>query len=154
MGHQRVRRIARRILVAVAARGRGQAWTGSGVGTFEQVYRGYENPATVDRWFVNHAHNDYLEVAVEGGVPAVILVVLFLLWWIGRARAAWSTPSALELKGASIASAAILLHSAFDYPLRTAGIAALFAACLALLAGARGASGAFAEGEQARHARL
>ena len=48
-----------------------------------------------------------------------------------------------------------LLHSLFDYPLRTAGLAAVFALCLALLAGARGAAPrSSADNEQVRHATL
>jgi len=127
---------------------------GTGIGTFQQTYRRYEDPGQVSRWYVNHAHNDYLEIALEGGVAAVILLLLFLSWWVLRVLAAWASPGALEQKAASIASAAILLHSAFDFPLRTAGLAALVAACLALLAGARGAVRSAAEGDPARHATL
>jgi O-antigen ligase len=134
-----------------------QALTGSGIGTFQQIYRRYEDPGEVDRWYVNHAHNDYLEIAVEGGIPAVILLMLFVIWWAGRARAAWLSPNAsVEQQAAAVASAAILLHSLIDYPLRTAGIAAVMAVCVALLAGARGAVGdEDAEGrEPVRHATL
>jgi hypothetical protein len=55
-----------------------------------------------------------------------------------------------------VASAVILLHSSFDYPLRTAAMMTLMAACLAILAGARGASrGDRANGRpKARHATL
>jgi O-antigen ligase len=133
------------------------ALAGSGVGTFEKVYRQYEDPALVDRWYVNHAHNDYLELALEGGIAAMVLLVLFLLWWGGRAKALWLSPTAsLEQKAAIIASAAILLHSAFDYPLRTAAISAVFAVCMALVAGARGmpASKDIDESERPRHATL
>ena len=66
------------------------------------------------------------------------LLVLFLAWWARQAREAWMAPaSAPELKAAAVASAVILLHSSFDYPLRTAAIMAVMAVCLALLAGAR-----------------
>lgn len=114
---------------------------GSGFGTFRQVYHQYEDYGTVNRWYVNHAHNDYLELALEGGVGAVLLLALFLFWWAGRARDAWLAPAGgPEQKAAAVASAVILLHSSFDYPLRTAALMALMAACLALLAGARGTS--------------
>jgi hypothetical protein len=87
----------------------------------------------------------------------MVLLVLFLLWWGGRAKALWLSPTAsLEQKAAIIASAAILLHSAFDYPLRTAAISAVFAVCMALVAGARGmpASKDIDESERPRHATL
>ena len=118
---------------------RDHALTGTGFGTFQQAYRSYEDPAISDRWFLNHAHNDYVEIAVEGGIPALLLLGLFLIWWFARAWDAWlATRNSIEEKAAAVASAAILLHSAFDYPLRTAAIAAVMAMCVALMAGARG----------------
>ena len=133
-----------------------QAPTGSGFGTFQQTYRRYEDPGAVDRWYVNHAHNDFLEVAVEGGIAAIALLIAFLLWWIGQAHKAWfSRVGTIEQQAASIASAAIILHSAFDYPLRTAAIAAVMAVCLALLAGAAGTMRSRNEDDEpARHATL
>jgi O-antigen ligase len=130
--------------------------TGSGFGTFVQTYHRYEDPALADRWFANHAHNDYLELVLEGGLPAALLLAVFLLWWLGRARHAWGMDSAaVEQRAAAIASAAILVHSLFDFPLRTAGISALFAVCLALLAGAAGAaSRKFDDRDRVRHATL
>ena len=129
--------------------------SGTGIGTFEEVYRQYEDPAEVDRWYVNHAHNDYLELAVEGGLAAIVLMILFLWWWAARASEAWRSSAGLEHKAAAVASAAILLHSTFDYPLRTAAISAVFAVCLALLAGARGLHGrAREELARPRHATL
>lgn len=130
--------------------------TGSGIGSFAQTYRRYEDPQIADRWFANHAHSDFLELAVEGGLPAMLVLLVFLLWWAGRARDNWSGAAAtFEQKAAVVASAAILLHSLFDYPLRTAGISAVFAVCLALLAGARGAGSRIPEGrEQVKHATL
>ena len=108
--------------------------TGSGLGTFERVQRHYENPDTVDPTYVNHAHNDYLEIAVELGLPGLVLVALFLLWWARRAAAAWRPAEGnVYARAASIASATLLVHSLVDFPLRTAAIAALFAMCLGLL---------------------
>ena len=108
---------------------------GSGVGTFTGVYRLYEDPATIERTYINHAHNDYLELALEGGIPAIILMLAFLAWWGARAFAIWRSPNGAEIgRAACIASAAILLHSLVDYPLRTAAIATIFAMALALMA--------------------
>jgi O-antigen ligase len=109
---------------------------GSGLGTFEKVYRLYEDPAAVDRTFVNHAHNDYLEIAVEMGIPGLIAVLLFLTWWAIAAARQWRTNANDPFaKAATIASAAILAHSLVDFPLRTAAISALFAGCISLLVG-------------------
>jgi len=108
---------------------------GSGVGSFPQVYPQYEDPAAVTTTFVNHAHNDYLEVALEAGLPGVLLVVALFMWWGSRAVPIWRSAAADRYAlAASIASAAILVHSLVDYPLRTAALSAIMAACLALMA--------------------
>lgn len=107
---------------------------GSGLGTYPKLYQQKEDPAEVDRFYVNHAHNDYLELAVETGLPGVLLILIFLFWW-GRAVAAMLRSPASDqfaLAGA-VASAAILLHSMVDYPLRTGAISAVFAMSLALI---------------------
>lgn len=107
---------------------------GSGLGTFEQVYRLAENPAAVDRYYVNHAHNDYLELAVETGLPGIILTLLFLAWWSKSVwRMARSSRADQFAMAAAIASAAVLLHSTVDYPLRTAAMSVVFVMCLALI---------------------
>jgi O-antigen ligase len=108
---------------------------GSGIGTFQTVYRLHQDPATITRYYMNHVHSDFIEIALETGAPGLIVILLFLIWWARRTVTIWRAedqdPFAL---GATVASAAILAHSLVDYPLRTAAIAALFAACLALMA--------------------
>lgn len=107
---------------------------GSGIGTFVQIFHSYEDPATVDRYYMNHAHSDYLELALETGIPGLLLIGFFFLWWAWRAAAVWRAEEAdYFARAATIASAAILAHSIVDYPLRTAAISALFAMCCALM---------------------
>jgi O-antigen ligase len=108
---------------------------GSGVGSYYEVYRTYEPPETIGRFYMNHVHGDYIEVALETGIPGLVLVVLFLLWWARRVIATWrSQEPDYFARAATIASAAILAHSLVDYPLRTAAISAVFAMCCALMA--------------------
>jgi O-antigen ligase len=128
---------------------------GSGIGTFQQVYRTTEDPATVDRYYMNHVHGDYIEIALETGLPGLFLILLFFLWWARRAVAIWTADEPDHYaRAASVASAAILAHSIVDYPLRTVAIGALFAMCCALMAEprpkARGAEPE-PEGTRARH---
>lgn len=108
---------------------------GSGIGTFADVYRTHEDPKAVTRVYMNHAHSDYLELALETGIPGIVVILVFLLWWLRRTIAIWSAeaPDAFA-RAATIASGAIVAHSIVDYPLRTAAIAALFAAACALMA--------------------
>lgn len=108
---------------------------GTGVGTFRQVYALYEPPASVTNTYVNHAHNDYLEIVLEAGLPGLLLLFALLAWWAIQAIRLWRTPSSSSFAtAATIASAAILAHSSVDYPIRSAAIAAVFAACLGLMA--------------------
>lgn len=108
---------------------------GSGVGTFRRVYDLYENRDRVTGTYVVHAHNDYAELALETGIPGLVILAFFLAWWVVAASRAWTSPDAGPFaRAASIASAAILAHSFVDFPLRTAAISGAFAMCLALLA--------------------
>lgn len=111
---------------------------GSGLGSFPEVYRLYEDPLFVKNVYVGHAHNDYAEVALELGFAGIALMAVFLAWWAVAAWGAWrahgSQPYA---RAASIATAIILVHSLVDFPLRTAAIGACFAMGLALLADRR-----------------
>lgn len=108
---------------------------GSGVGSFQRVYRQYEDHSAVTRTFVNHAHNDYIEIIMETGIPGLLLLAAFFLWWGSRAVPIWRS-AALDryAVAASIASGAVLIHSLVDYPLRTAAISSIMAACLAKMA--------------------
>jgi O-antigen ligase len=107
---------------------------GSGIGTFAEIYPAYENPKAVTRTYINHAHNDYIEIVLEMGLPGAVLLVLFLLWWLTRTLQIWRSDNRDHYAcAATIASGAILAHSLVDYPLRTAAIAAVFAACCALM---------------------
>ncbi|HEX4801732.1 MAG TPA: O-antigen ligase family protein [Sphingomicrobium sp.] len=111
---------------------------GSGLGSFRRVYHLYERPEQVTNIYVIHAHNDYVELALELGVAGMILMALFLAWWAVAVWRVWRTAEAGPFaRAASIASAAILVHSVVDFPLRTAAISACFAMCIALLADRR-----------------
>lgn len=109
---------------------------GSGLGSFAEVYRLYEDPALVQAALVNHAHNDYLEVLLELGLPGALLVMGFLAWWLRRAVQVWRSGAATPFAWAAmVATATLLAHSIVDYPLRTAGLGGLFVACCVLMAG-------------------
>ena len=111
---------------------------GSGLGSFRQVYQLYERPDQVTNTYVIHAHNDYAELALETGAAGILLMLLFLAWWAVAVWRVWRTAEAGPFaRAASIASAAMLVHSLVDFPLRTAAMSACFAMCLALLADRR-----------------
>jgi O-antigen ligase len=116
-----------------------QYWPdGSGLGTFVPVYQTLEVPETLLPQYVNHAHNDWLELLLEGGAPAAALLVLFLCWLLWALYAAWRGNStgqtALMQRTASLVALLLLGHSLVDYPLRTPALMVLFALCCALMA--------------------
>jgi len=125
---------------------------GSGLGSFQKVYPLYEAPKLVTATYVIHAHNDYVEVALELGALGIVLMALFLAWWGAAVWRVWRTAeSAPFVRAAAIASAAIIAHSLVDFPLRTSAISACFGMCVALLAGGRVA--AQQDGAQLRRTR-
>jgi O-antigen ligase len=108
---------------------------GSGIGTFQPIYRLYEDQERVTTTYINHVHSDWIEIVLETGLLGFLVLLLFLAWWARRTIAIWrSAEPDYFARAATIASAAILAHSLVDYPLRTAAIGALFAACCALMA--------------------
>ena len=108
---------------------------GSGLSSLKAVYPRYEDPSSISRTYNSHAHNDYLEIALETGLPGMLLLAAFLLWWGWRTRTIWMSAAADPYaQAATIASGALLLHSIVDYPLRTAALSAVLAALLAIIA--------------------
>jgi O-antigen ligase len=97
---------------------------GSGFGTFEIVYPAFESESDIVTFFANHAHNEYLELALEGGVPAIVMLGAYLaLLGVSAVRGAMP-----PLRRASYCAIVFLLiHSLVDYPLRTMGLALVFA---------------------------
>jgi O-antigen ligase len=107
---------------------------GSGLGTFQDLYKWYEDPTTVSSTFVNHAHDDLLELLIETGVFGLAALAVFLAWFAPRAWRLWAGDRQLPYAlAASAIIATELLHSLVDYPLRTAAMSGLFAVALVLL---------------------
>ncbi|UDL91634.1 O-antigen ligase family protein [Mesorhizobium sp. PAMC28654] len=53
--------------------------TGIGFGNFQKAYQVYEKEGMIFSAYVNHAHNDYLEIAFEGGIFAVVLMAIYFM---------------------------------------------------------------------------
>ena len=103
---------------------------GAGLGTFEPFYRAWEPLNFMGPAFVNHAHNDYLELWLEAGGLAPLLLAAFLLWFGRASLKAWLAPeteSTLLARAGGIATLVLLAHSVVDYPLRTQALACVFA---------------------------
>ena len=107
---------------------------GSGTGTFQELYRWYENPAIVSTTFVNHAHDDLLETLIETGIFGLVAILVFLGWYVPRTWALWAGArrNVMQL-AASLVIGVELLHSLVDYPLRTAAMSSVMAVACVLL---------------------
>lgn len=110
---------------------------GAGIGSFDSVYRRFEPNALLSTIYMNQAHNEPLQLAIEGGAPALLLLGLFIAWWTRTTgRALWSAQGVRRrAMAAAAATVAVILMSSslVDYPLRTPLLGALFAvACVEL----------------------
>jgi O-antigen ligase len=93
--------------------------TGYGLGSFAVVYPKYANFEST--YFVNHVHDDYLEILAETGVVGL------LLWGV---TLAFALPAVLRAPWA-FGILAILIHSGTDFPLYRLPVVALLAMVLA-----------------------
>jgi O-antigen ligase len=107
---------------------------GSGLGSFAEAFARYEPREAAGNAYVNHAHNDYLELVLEFGLIIIPVLLGFLMWWGQRVVRIWLAGGGNRwAEAGTVASAAILAHEVVDYPLRTAAISVIFVACLALM---------------------
>lgn len=134
-----VQQDARWQIYAASARA---AWTyfpwGSGLGTFAGVFAPLQSPTLTH--FVDFAHNDYLQLAVEGGLPFLLLTGLALSLAVvsvrrlsRRLRDDPGSPWAALQASCALGLLAVLLHSLVDFNLRipaNAMVAALLAGVL------------------------
>ena len=113
---------------------------GSGIGSFDAVYRSVEPLEELDSTFFNQAHNEYLETWLEAGWLGIGVILAFLVWYFRRCWTAWKAPPSREgdlQRAASIGIGVLIFHSVGDYPLRTVTLAVVFAMCCGLLELAR-----------------
>lgn len=104
---------------------------GSGIGSYAEAFEIFEPNALLGPEYINHAHNDYLELFMTGGVPAVLAVLVGLLMLARQSVRAWQNLGARDSDGlfaalGSIIVSSLLLGSLFDYPLRTPILASVF----------------------------
>lgn len=111
---------------------------GSGFGSFSAVYRQFEPDALLSTIYLNEAHNEPVQLAIEGGMPALLLLGLFMWWWVGALVRLRRANSRAVQAAAAFLTLIMLSESLVDYPLRTPLLSALFAMACAELARTRG----------------
>jgi hypothetical protein len=104
---------------------------GSGMGTFDPVYQRFEPDALLSTIYLNQAHNEPVQLAIEGGLAALALLIVFLLWWLRTAARAVRPQQSAERRAMGIAATSVtlilILSSLVDYPLRTPLLSGVFA---------------------------
>lgn len=106
---------------------------GAGMGTFDEVFQVDESLEFLTKRRAGRAHNDYIELAIEAGIPGLaiatgwLLLVGWLSWKAGRSQFRWPAWAC----GAILL--AIALQSITDYPLRNQTMLAVAAFALLLL---------------------
>ena len=115
--------------------GQRHAPLGSGIGSFVDVFAqdAAWTPDFQRREYINHAHNEYAQWWMTGGVPALAVLALSLgvLAWAGAAvlRHGRRHPVAAA---SWLALLVVLAHSIVDFPLRTLSLMSVSASLAAL----------------------
>ena len=114
-------------------------WLGTGLGTFPIAYTSSQTAFLTQ--FVNHAHNDYLEIAADLGIPAALILFVSILFILGRAIRSFLFGERdferVVALGCVGSIAAILLHGFADFNLYIPANALLFSTILGLAVSVR-----------------
>jgi O-antigen ligase len=92
---------------------------GAGLGGFDPLFRIHEPFALLKTTYFNHAHNDWLEVVLDGGLLGLLLLLAAVAWWAWASVRAWRTAGATLARLGSVMLLLVMLASLFDYPART-----------------------------------
>jgi len=102
---------------------------GIGYGAFDPAFRWFEPDHLLHPQYFNHAHSDWLELVLTGGVPAALVLAAFVAWVVVTAlRILRNRDDRNGYGGLGIGIVLILgAASVSDYPLRTPLLAVLLA---------------------------
>lgn len=105
---------------------------GTGFGAFPEAYRIAEPDALLNSTYLNHAHNDWLEVVVTGGLFSLVLLTIVIVYAIRKLIALYLLPTDQQRLTAVVMGKAGLtiiflgaLASVFDYPIRVPSMSVL-----------------------------
>lgn len=112
---------------------------GAGFGSFPAVYRIFESDVLLQPAYFNHAHNDWVEMLITGGLPLALIVAAAIIW-LGRAATAGGLRNLIkghrgDYRLAILASTGLVAAASLvDYPLRVPSIQAMLVMLLLLFA--------------------
>jgi O-antigen ligase len=102
---------------------------GVGFGTFDAIFRSFEPVALLSPDYMNHAHSEPIELVIEGGIVAAIILIAAMIWLIRRTIALFGTTgssSHLIMAQTGVLGLILLsLSSLVDYPMRTSFLAVI-----------------------------
>jgi hypothetical protein len=129
--------VHREFLASALDMAKGRPLTGYGLGTFPEVYQRYA--LRVFPFYANHAHNDWVEFADEGGIPFLLLVLVPFAAAIPIVvRHAWG-----------LGVVAVMLHACVDFPFARPSVSGWMFLLLGMLFMARTREREGAEGSMA-----
>lgn len=107
---------------------------GSGAGTFIEVFQLDEPEHLLALSYANHAHNDWLELWMTGGVAGVVILLAMLAAWVRQSYIVWriADPRSRDTAYGRAGSIILLMMgvaSLADYPLRVPSMM-----CVAMIA--------------------
>lgn len=111
---------------------------GTGLGSFRNLFQVHEPLALLKPTVFNHAHNDFLEIVLDAGLPGLLLLVAAIAWWAWASLRAWRGVGAEHLVLPRLGSGCLLLimaASIVDYPARTPVMMALVVIAAVWLSG-------------------
>jgi O-antigen ligase len=104
---------------------------GAGYGSFDPAFRRFEQLGDLKQTYFNQAHDDLLQIVIEGGGLGIALLTGALAWLLVQSIRVWrASATTTSIRMARLASFLLLLMiiaSVVDYPLRTPFMMALFA---------------------------
>jgi len=106
---------------------------GAGMGSFVPWFEQAGPDALMLREYINHAHNEYVQWWLEGGLAALLVLAAVLVLLVLVFRALLRRRSNASGLSAWVSVMVLLAASLVDYPLRTAALM-VFGACLASIA--------------------
>jgi O-antigen ligase len=108
--------------------------TGAGFGSFAAVYPLFRSQGV--RLLYEHAHNDVLQLAAEGGLVGALLCGVLLVSLAPRLRSGLTRRAGPLAVGAAMGLAALLLHALIDFNFHIPANATVAAVLAGLLFGA------------------
>lgn len=112
-------------------------WTGTGYGTYREVFSAYRPETLPSHIYWDKAHHVYLENALELGIPATLALNLAILLLAAEClRGLWRRRRDRTAPAIGVAATVLVgLHSFFDFSLQMPAVSVLYAFMMGVAVG-------------------